>query len=343
MSDMYDALLGTGQVDPQALAEGLRRKEALGTLASMTGIAGLQKLGPQMINQAASGAQDYATLRDRTQNQGLQRALQAFQLTQASGDRKTAEANRLQMHADSVENTRAIAAQADATRRAAIDARAADKEKSVSDKLAADLQKKQEAADNISASYDDIIDRATALRNNPAISRITGAYGKVPNFPGSAAADAEAQLHSLKSQAALSAIQALRAGGGSLGRVTNTEFLALQNSLAPLVQDQSTEGLQHALDALAKHAREAKERIQKAAGGTSAPTALPQSAGRAMPAPGGNPNETPANYSGPQNPYPASNPADNAPAVEPGTAGAVQLTPQEQAELAALRARFGKR
>lgn len=100
MSDMYDALMGTGQVDPQALAEGLRRKEALGTLASMTGIAGLQKLGPQMINQAASGAQDYATLRDRTQNQGLQRALQEQAMKLASQDRQDAIEQRREAAAE---------------------------------------------------------------------------------------------------------------------------------------------------------------------------------------------------------------------------------------------------
>lgn len=77
MADMFDALIGDQPVDPTALASALRQKQALGTVAALTGISGLQKLGPQMINEAASGAQDYATLRDRTNNQLLQRAIAA--------------------------------------------------------------------------------------------------------------------------------------------------------------------------------------------------------------------------------------------------------------------------
>lgn len=79
MSDMFDALIGEQPVDTASLAAALRQKQQMGTVAALTGISGLQKLGPEMINDAASGAQDYATLRDRTANQGLQRALQAQQ------------------------------------------------------------------------------------------------------------------------------------------------------------------------------------------------------------------------------------------------------------------------
>lgn len=101
LPDMYDALLGSQQqLDPAALANALRQKQALGTVAALTGISGLQKLGPQMINEAASGAQDYATLRDRTQNQQLQRALQAHQIKQSSQDRQDATDERRQAAAD---------------------------------------------------------------------------------------------------------------------------------------------------------------------------------------------------------------------------------------------------
>lgn len=94
MSDMFDALIGEQPVDPVALAASLRQKQQMGTVAALTGISGLQKLGPQMINEAASGAQDYATLRDRTMNQGLQRALQNQGQLLASQDRQDAIAQR---------------------------------------------------------------------------------------------------------------------------------------------------------------------------------------------------------------------------------------------------------
>jgi hypothetical protein len=90
MSDIYDALI-TGQADPAALAAALRQKEALGTIGSLTGIPQLQKLGPQMVAQAAGGAQDYATLRDRTQNQMLQRSIAAQSLAERTSHDRAME------------------------------------------------------------------------------------------------------------------------------------------------------------------------------------------------------------------------------------------------------------
>lgn len=119
MSDMFDALVGDQPVDSAALASGLRKKEVLGTIAALTGINGLQKLGPQMINQAASGAQDYATLRDRNQNNMLQRAiaLQGEQDRKAQATASLAQAATLaQQHDDTM---RAIGAGHDKARTSA--------------------------------------------------------------------------------------------------------------------------------------------------------------------------------------------------------------------------------
>lgn len=74
-TDIFDALLSDAEPDTAALAASLRRKEGMGTLAAMTGIKGLQKLGPDMVEQAGKGAQDFATLRDRNQNLALSRAI----------------------------------------------------------------------------------------------------------------------------------------------------------------------------------------------------------------------------------------------------------------------------
>jgi hypothetical protein len=106
MSDIFDALIGgEGTVDPASLAQGLRRKQAMGTLAALTGISGLQKLGPQMVEEAGKGAQDYATLRDRSQNQLLQRAIAKMGIETASADRaaaQAAESRRAQEHNDTM-------------------------------------------------------------------------------------------------------------------------------------------------------------------------------------------------------------------------------------------------
>lgn len=93
-ADIFDALLSNTDVDPKALAASLRQKQGMGTLAAMTGIAGLQKLGPQMVEQADKGAQDYATLRDRNQNLALSRAIAIQNHNDAMENARIAETDR---------------------------------------------------------------------------------------------------------------------------------------------------------------------------------------------------------------------------------------------------------
>jgi hypothetical protein len=111
MSDMFDALISDQPVDTADLANRLRKKEALGTLAALTGISGLQKLGPQMVEDAGKGAQDYATLRDRSQNQMLQRALQMQGQQLSSQDRQDAIAQRREASQQHTALMQALAAQ----------------------------------------------------------------------------------------------------------------------------------------------------------------------------------------------------------------------------------------
>lgn len=90
MSDIFDALIN-GNADPASLAAGLRRQQGRAEIASLSGIPQLQQLGASQREEAGKSVQDYATLRDRTQNQVLQRALQA----QNAQDRQDYQASAL--------------------------------------------------------------------------------------------------------------------------------------------------------------------------------------------------------------------------------------------------------
>lgn len=263
MSDIYDALI-SGQVDPAALAAGLRKQQGLGTLAALTGIAGLQKLGPQMVSSAQTGAQDYATLRDRSENQKLQR-LQAYQ---AELDRKQQQKDALeerrQYHEDADQTRRDIAAEAAQARKDT----AQGKVDTAQEKIDLAKKAKSDAAENISAMYDDMITKAKAIKDDPALSRVTGAMDYFPSVKGSHASNVESMLHSLSSETALNAIQALRQNGGTLGRVTNMEIPLLQSSISPLstLHNMSTPAAQEALQHLIDYASGARKRLRSAAG-----------------------------------------------------------------------------
>jgi hypothetical protein len=350
MSDIFDALIGGSQVDPAELAQSLRKKQALGALASMTGIEGLQKLGPQMTAEAASGAQDYAALRDRTANQKLQR-LQAYQ---NELDRQAAAQAALEdrkRHDQEFNATRLDAARIAAGARAD---NAAIRAQLAQDKLDLAAKAKRDAAENISAMYDDLIAKATTIRDNPALGKITGIAGSIPNWPGGAAADVAGLLHSLTSEQALNTIQSLRQNGGTLGRVTNMEIPLLQSSVAPLasLHSMSTDAAKKALDNLITYSTKARSRLRSSAGIVDDPQAdagAPTDA--AGPAtlneaglPPGNPNDTNPSYNAAVPPFTPA-PARALPRANPAPAPAANasgLTPAEADELAALKKRFRK-
>lgn len=108
---------------------------------------------------------------------------------------------------------------------------------------------------------------ANSLKNMPGLKGITGLRGAIPNIPGSEAANAQAQLETLKSQVAFGVLQAMRDAsktGGALGAVSEKELGLLQNNLAALDRAQSYEQFQKALDQIISYTGEAKGRIRSA-------------------------------------------------------------------------------
>lgn len=141
------------------------------------------------------------------------------------------------------------------------------------------MEQDRSSLETIQTSLDGLITNATALKNHPGLSRITGVMGAFPNMPGSDAANAQALLESLRSKTAVGAIQDMRSmskTGGAVGQVTEKEWPRLENLYQALNTAQSPEAFKQALDDLVGYAQESKGRIQgsfdRKYGGSSAPS-----------------------------------------------------------------------
>lgn len=123
------------------------------------------------------------------------------------------------------------------------------------------------ALDNSTANLDRLVFEARAIQNDPALTKITGVMGALPNMPGSEASNVQARLESLKSQVAFSVLQAMRDAsktGGALGQVSDREISFLQNNLAALDTTQSPEAFRKNLQQIIDYAEGVKRRMQGA-------------------------------------------------------------------------------
>lgn len=117
------------------------------------------------------------------------------------------------------------------------------------------------------ANFDRLATAANALKNMEGLKGITGLRGAIPNVPGSAAADAQAALNTLKSQVAFGVLQEMRnqsKTGGALGAVSEKELMLLQNNLNALDNAQSYDALKTNLENIVNYTEQAKDRMQKA-------------------------------------------------------------------------------
>lgn len=117
-------------------------------------------------------------------------------------------------------------------------------------------------------NLDRLAKEVQGIMDDPALSRITGLTGIIPNAPGSAATNVAARLEAVKSQVAFAVLQAMRNSsktGGALGSVSNFEEQMLQNNLAAVTNTrQSPESMRENLKKIIDYAQGAKGRLAKA-------------------------------------------------------------------------------
>lgn len=120
---------------------------------------------------------------------------------------------------------------------------------------------------NSNAGFDRLATSANQLLNHPGIAGITGVRGKLPDVPGTDAADARALLNTLKSQVGFSVLQEMRNNsktGGALGNVSDAEGKRLENNLAALDTAQSLDQFKRQLQEIIDYANGAKDRLREA-------------------------------------------------------------------------------
>lgn len=129
--------------------------------------------------------------------------------------------------------------------------------------LNADVQ----ALSGATSSFDRLAAAANQVLTHPGLPGITGLRGAIPNMPGSAAADAQSLLGTLKSQVAFGVLQDMKnqsKTGGALGAVSEKELAMLQSNLAALDKAQSLEQFQAGLKQVVDYAEKAKDRMREA-------------------------------------------------------------------------------
>lgn len=117
------------------------------------------------------------------------------------------------------------------------------------------------------SSFDRLAEAANAVLKAPGLDAITGLRGKLPNIPGSDAANAQALLDTLKSQVGFGVLQDMRNNsktGGALGSVSDAEGKRLEANLAALDRAQSPEQFRASLMQILEYSEAAKGRVRDA-------------------------------------------------------------------------------
>jgi hypothetical protein len=175
------------------------------------------------------------------------------------------------------------------------------------------------------------LNSAQQVRTAPGLERATGYSGKyLPSFPGGPAAQAETRLENLRGKITAMG-KATAAMSGAIGSIANQEWKILADQIAVIDPVKGVEPMLEQIDSLEKQALAAMGRIKDAYEKQYGEDfeRFPQFRELPMPAQG-------AGLNAPRTPPPAR-PA--APGRMPAQGG---LTPAEQAELDALRRRFGR-
>lgn len=122
------------------------------------------------------------------------------------------------------------------------------------------LQSTNAAMDRLAAS-------ANELLRHPGLGGITGVRGKVPDIPGTDAANARALVNKLKSQVGFTVMQELRnnskSGSTGLGALSDAEGKRLESNLAALDSTQGIEQMKSELQKLIDYTESAKGRFME--------------------------------------------------------------------------------
>lgn len=161
----------------------------------------------------------------------------------------------------------------------------------------ADLGKAKASLDSSISNIDRFSDAVRSVANDPALGKITGIQGVFPNWPGGRAANVQARLDNVTSQAGFAVLQAMRDAsktGGALGQVSDFENRQLQNNLAALSRAQDEKQYREQLQKIIEWGDGVKQRLQAAYNQDYASIPKPNSSAQptTVTSPRGQPTET---------------------------------------------------
>lgn len=143
----------------------------------------------------------------------------------------------------------------------------------------------ENAYDGMDLSMDRMIQQAEGLKNNKALSKITGVMGVLPDYPGGEAAYARAQQRNLISMMRMDTMTTLRAmskTGGLVGNVSDAEGKVFETYIANLENKIGTEDFKSELNKVINYAKGIKTKLANAY-----KTQFPDEAGRSTTPPEG--------------------------------------------------------
>lgn len=115
-------------------------------------------------------------------------------------------------------------------------------------------------------SLDRLATQAQKVLSSKGLSGVTGLRGKIPDVPGSDAANARAELESLKSQVGFAVLQNMRNNsktGGALGSVSDAEGKRLEAALGALATSQDEASLRKNLQNIMDYTATSKDNLTK--------------------------------------------------------------------------------
>lgn len=131
----------------------------------------------------------------------------------------------------------------------------------------ADLGRARSAVDTAVSNIDRFSDAVKSIATDPSLGKITGVQGVFPNWPGGRAANVQARLDNVTSQAGFAVLQAMRDAsktGGALGQVSDFENRQLQNNLAALSRAQDEKQYREQLQKIVEWGEGVKRRLSAA-------------------------------------------------------------------------------
>lgn len=134
-------------------------------------------------------------------------------------------------------------------------------------KLKTNQSKEKALLNNALSNFDRMISEAQAIKDHPSLDMATGLTALTGKIPATGAYNFRSRLNTLKSKTGFQVLQEMRANsptGGALGQVSDRENQLLQENIANLDPNQSSQDVRDALQRTIDYAVGAKQRLQSA-------------------------------------------------------------------------------